>query len=67
MAKKHIRTVMELYRDDVFKNRIEARGAFELAYQQGVAGLGDSVQEWMGLNDREYDDWLRDETLPPPK
>jgi hypothetical protein len=50
-----------------FKNEEQARGAFELAYQQGMDGMGTSVAQWMGLTDSEFDAWMRDGTLPPMK
>ena len=57
--------VMYWYREDYFDNDDEARGAFRLAYQQGMDGMGRSVQEWMGLTDEEYDSWMRSDSLPP--
>jgi hypothetical protein len=52
------------YKHGHFKNEHEARGAFRLAYQQGLDGMGESVAAWMGLTISEYDAWMRDETLP---
>jgi hypothetical protein len=48
-----------------FKNDDEARGAFKLAYQQGLDGMGTSISEWMGLTPEQYDAWMRDGSLPP--
>ena len=55
---------MYWYQHGHFKNDDEARGAFRLAYQQGMDGMGASVHEWMGLTEDQYDAWMRDETLP---
>lgn len=55
------------YRHGHFQNQDEARGAFRLAYQQGMDGLGMSVPHWMGITEAEYAAWMRDDTLPPLK
>ena len=55
------------YRNGYFKNEDEARGAFRLAYQQGLDGMGNSIQEWMGLTDKEFDAWMQDDSLPSKK
>jgi hypothetical protein len=47
-----------------FKNDDELRGALILAYQQGLDGMGKSISKWMGLNNAEYNSWMRDDTLP---
>ena len=52
------------YRAGHFANDDEARGAFRLAYQQGLDGMGTSIAEWMGLTDTEYDAWMRNASLP---
>lgn len=52
------------YKNGHFENEIEAKGAFRLAFQQGMDGMGKSIQEWMGLNDKEYSDWVKDGLLP---
>lgn len=52
------------YREGHFKNDDEARGAFRLAYLQGLDGAGKSIHEWMGLMDEEYNQWMRDDSLP---
>lgn len=57
--------VVYWYRTGHFKSDEEARGAFELAYQQAMDGMGTSVSAWMGLTSEEYDAWRRDGTLPP--
>lgn len=50
-----------------FESDNEARGAFRLAYQQGLDGMGTSIADWMGLTEQEYDAWMRDDSLPPRK
>lgn len=57
--------VMYWYRHDHFANDDEARGAFKLAYQQGLDGMGESIAAWMGMNNEEFDAWMRSEALPP--
>lgn len=52
------------YRGGYFESEEEALGAFKLAYQQGLDGMGQSVAGWMGLTDEEYDAWMRDNSLP---
>lgn len=53
------------YKHGHFKNDDEARGAFRLAYQQGLDGMGKSIAGWMGLTTAQYDSWMRNEALPP--
>lgn len=52
------------HRQGHFKSDAEAKGAFKLAYQQGLDGMGVSTAAWMGLSPEEYDDWMRNDTLP---
>jgi len=52
------------YKQGHFKNDDEARGAFRLAYQQGLDGMGTSISDWMGLTAEEYDAWMREDALP---
>lgn len=52
------------YNSGYFLNDDEARGAFKLAKQQGLDGMGMSVREWMGLTEAEYDAWMKSEALP---
>lgn len=52
------------HRNGHFKNEDEARGAFRLAYQQGLDGMGTSIQGWMGLTEDEFDAWMRTGALP---
>jgi hypothetical protein len=47
-----------------FKNDDEARGAFRLAHHQGLDGMGESIQEWMGLTPEEFDAWMRTDEIP---
>jgi hypothetical protein len=47
-----------------FDSPAEARGAFKLAYQQGMDGMGSSPREWMGLDEKAFDAWMRKGTLP---
>lgn len=56
--------VVYWYRGGHFKNDDEARGAFRLAHQQGLDGMGKSIQEWMGLTEEEFNRWMRDDALP---
>jgi hypothetical protein len=59
-----VSAAMHWYKADHFANDDEARGAFRLAYQQGMDGMGTSVQEWMGLTDEQFNNWMRGEILP---
>jgi hypothetical protein len=45
---------MYWYKAGYFQNEDEARGAFRLAYQQGMDGMGKTVQEWMGLKPDQF-------------
>lgn len=58
-------SVTGLYRGGFFRTEEAAMGAFNLACQQGLDGMGKSVGEWMGLTEAEYDNWMRDKALPP--
>jgi hypothetical protein len=55
---------MYWYEHGHFKNDDEARGAFRLAYQQGMDGMGTSVEGWMGLTSVQFAAWMRDDALP---
>ncbi len=59
-----VSSVAYWHKNGHFQNQDEARGAFRLAYQQGLDGMGTSIQEWMGLNEKEFDDWMRNDGLP---
>lgn len=52
-------------RNGQFRNEDEARGAFRLAYQQGLDGMSTAIRTWMGLTEPEYDAWMRNDALPP--
>lgn len=56
---------MYWYKNGHLKNEDEARGAFKLAYQQGLDGMGQSIPQWMGLTAEQYDARMRDDSLPP--
>ncbi len=56
--------VADWYRNGYFKNEEEARGAFILANQQGLDGMGESISKWMGLSDAEFNSWMKDDSLP---
>lgn len=60
-----VTTVTDWYRQGKFTNEDQALGAFELAYQQGMDGMGKTVREWMGMSDEELNVYLRDNRLPP--
>ena len=47
-----------------FENEDEARGAFKLAHQQGLDGMGKSIADWMGMTTEQYDAWMRHGALP---
>lgn len=53
------------WREGHFDSEEEARGAFKLAYQQGMDGMSSSVAAWMGLTEAEFDAWMRHGSLPP--
>jgi hypothetical protein len=59
-----VSTVMYWYKGDHFKSKEEARGAFRLAYQQGMDGMGTSVRHWMGLTEQQFAAWMKDDVLP---
>jgi hypothetical protein len=52
------------FKNNHFKNEDEARGAFRLAHQQGLDGMGKTTCEWMGLTPDEYNKWMKDDSLP---
>lgn len=62
-----VMTVASWYKQGHFKNEDEARGAFRLAYQQGLDGMGKSIREWMGLTEEEYLSWMKDDSIPTKK
>lgn len=56
--------VMYWYKHGQFKNDEEARGAFRLAYHQGMDGMGPSPRQWMGLTEQQFSSWITNEALP---
>jgi len=64
---RDVSSVTSWYRADHFKSEEAAQGAFELAYQQGMDGMGESVAAWMGMNETEFDAWMRRKALPSKK
>jgi hypothetical protein len=62
-----VSTAAYWYQGGQFMNDDEARGAFRLAYQQGLDGMGTSIAEWMGLTDEQYHAWMREDALPKRK
>ena len=59
-----VSTAMYWYKNAQFQSDEEARGAFRLAYQQGMDGMGVSVHDWMGLTEHQFDAFMRDGVLP---
>lgn len=55
---------MYWYRGGHFENDDQAKGAFELAYQQALDGMGKTPWEWMGMTSAEYSNWVGTRTLP---
>lgn len=64
---RDVTSVTSWYRGGHFISEEAAKGAFELAYQQGMDGMGKSLASWMGMTDTEYDQWMRNKTLPSKK
>lgn len=64
---RDVSSVAWSYRQGHFKSEEAAAGAFELAYQQGMDGMGKNVAAWMGMTETEYNEWMRHKTLPPKK
>ena len=61
---KQVSPALYWYKHGYFKNEDEARGAFKLAYQQGMDGMGKSVQKWMGMTAEEFDLFMRHDSIP---
>ncbi len=53
------------YKHGRYRSDDEARGAFDLAHQQYLDGLGETAAQWMGLTADEFNAWYADGTLPP--
>jgi hypothetical protein len=64
---RDVTSVTNWYRGGHFKSDEAASGAFELAYQQAMDGMGKSIEEWMGMSAAEYDAWMRNGALPKKK
>ncbi|CAN7747843.1 hypothetical protein [Duganella sp. LjRoot269] len=64
---RDVTSVTSWYRAGHFKSTEAASGAFELAYQQAMDGMGKSISAWMGMTESEFDVWMRHKTLPPMK
>ena len=64
---RDVTSVTWWYRAGHFQSEEAAAGAFELAYQQGMDGMGKSTAAWMGMTEAEFDDWMRNKKLPPKK
>ena len=66
--KKHNQsTVTEWYRAGHFCSEEEAMGAFKLAYQQAIDGIGIGPEDWMGMSSEEYSFWMTNDQLPSKK
>ena len=63
-SKHEVSSVAFWYKAGHFKSDEEAQGAFKLAHQQGLDGMGASVREWMGLTPDEYGAWYSKDILP---
>lgn len=66
-AMGQVSPVVYWYNGGHFTNDDEARGAFRLAYQQALDGMGASMHEWMGLTAAQFDLWMRDPQWLPPR
>ncbi len=64
-SKHNLPTVTEWYRAGHFANEAQAMGAFKLAHQQAVDGMGANPADWMGMDPTEYRAWLERDELPP--
>lgn len=62
---RDVTSVTAWYRAGHFKSSEAAKGAFELAYQQAMDGMGKSIQSWMGMTEAEFNEWMRNKALPP--
>jgi hypothetical protein len=60
-----VTSVGRWYKAGHFENEEQARGAFKLAYQQAMDGMGKSIAQWMGLSETELNAWMRSGALPP--
>lgn len=58
-------TVTGWYRANHFASEEQARGAFELAWQQYLDGCGYSAEQWTGMTEDEIKAWVSHGELPP--
>ena len=64
-GRTQVRPVAYWYKQGHFASEAEAHGAFKLACQQGLDGMGTSIAAWMGLTPEQFNDWMRSDALPP--
>lgn len=64
---RDVTSVTSWYRAGHFVSEEAAAGAFALAYQQGLDGMGKSIASWMGMTEAELDAYMRHKTLPLKK
>ncbi|KAL0630591.1 hypothetical protein Q9L58_010566 [Maublancomyces gigas] len=64
---RDVTSVTSWYRAGHFNTAEATAGAFELAYQQAMDGMGKSIQDWMGMTEPEFNEWMRNKTLPSKK
>lgn len=62
-----VSSVTYWYRFGHFGSEEAAVGAFELAYQQAMDGMGKSIESWMGMTEAELNEWRENKTLPLKK
>ncbi len=62
-----VTTVSDWYKNGHFATEEQALGAFKLAHQQALDGMGQSHQEWMGMTSGEFEAWMRNDELPKRK
>lgn len=60
----NVTSVGQWYKLGHFESDEEAQGAFKLAYQQALDGMGKSIRQWMGLTEEEFNNWYRNDALP---
>jgi len=59
-----VTSVSDWYKNNHFDSDEAAKGAFDLAYQQALDGMGKSIREWMGLSEDEFSAWYGNGILP---
>ncbi|MGD1948058.1 MAG: hypothetical protein ACFB14_00200 [Leptolyngbyaceae cyanobacterium] len=60
MSTKNVTPVAEWAKHGYFDNLEQIKGAFKLAYQQGLDGMGESTARWMGLTDSQFYKWMHE-------